>query len=609
MVRQGLHIILLFFLITVELPVFAQSETDDQLAAQYFQNKEYVKAIDLYERLYDKNPSDFYFNYYFRCLLELKDFKKAEKIVRKQIKRNPLFLEYQVDLGLVYSFSGDESKAQKQYESTITQLQPDKDQILNLATAFLNNGLTDNAIETYKKGNKLVKNRFEFSFQLADIYSANKNFQLMINEYLELLDEGAEYVADVQSKLQQVVVSEKEDGQVGKMIKETLMKRIQQNPNKSIYSEMLMWLSLQQKDFESALTQAKSLDKRFKESGSRIYELANTCISNAYYDVAVKAFEYLISKGKENYFYMKSRVGLLNVKFLKITHSYNFHINELVLLENEYISLLNDYGKNDETIYLIKDLAHLEAFYLNKSDTAIKLLNESLSINVAPKMKAECKIELADISLMSGDVWEASLLYSQVEKDFKDDPIGHTAKFKNAKLSYYIGEFKWAKAQLDVLKAATSKLIANDAMELSLLIGDVYNSDTIADALRIYAHADLLAFQNKYDLALQTLDSVLILYPGHALTDEVYYKQAEIKIFQGKFEKADSLLQLIVTVFPQDILADDALFKSAELNEIHFKNKDKAMKLYEKILIDYPGSLFAVEARKRFRKLRGDTLN
>ena len=602
---------ILFLLLSVFAfhPVSAQIETDEQLAVQYFQNKEYEKAEVLFDQLFEKNPSIFIYDYYYNCLLAQNNYKKAEKIVRKQIKRNPSILKYQVDLGMIFMRTGDEKKAEKQYESCIDAMQPDEKQILNLASAFLEKKLNEYAIKTYKKGNQILKNPFAFSLQLADVYSNLGDYQQMIAVYLDLLDAGPAMVTEMQLRLQQLIVNESEKNQTRKLLKDGLLKRIQQKPGKTIYSEMLLWLYVQQKDFESAYLQAKSLDLRFKETGNRLFDLANICRSNKNYDVAVKAYEYLISKGKDNFYYLNSRIGLLNVRFYKITNSFDYKKDELLELEKEYLSLLNDYGKNVETIFLIKDLAHLKAFYLNKSDEAINLLNECLQIPANAANLAECKIELADINLMSGDVWEASLLYSQVEKDFKDDPIGHLAKFKNAKLSYYIGEFKWAKAQLDVLKAATSKLIANDAMELSLMIGDVFNKDSIADDLKIFARADLLIFQNHLDDAMKTLDSILKLFPDHALVDRVLFNQAEISIDQGKFSHADSLFQRITDNYPQSILADKTLFRLAELNEQQFKNTEKAMKLFEKIITDYPGSLYVVEARKRFRKLRGDNIN
>ena len=224
-------------------------------------------------------------------------------------------------------------------------------------------------------------------------------------------------------------------------------------------------------------------------------------------------------------------------------------------------------------------------------------------------MLADSKIELADILLMTGEVWDASLLYSQVEKDFKNEPVGASAKFKNAKLSYYIGEFDWAKAQLDILKAATSKLIANDAMALSLLISDNSDLDSTYQALAIYSRADLAEFRNKYDLALLTLDTIFIKYKYHSLFDEAYYKKAEIYINKGLNDSAVVYYKKIITEYPYDILGDDAMYALGVMYEDVYKDKAKAMETYEKLMANYPGSTFMVEARKRFRKLRGDVVN
>jgi tetratricopeptide (TPR) repeat protein len=255
-------------------------------------------------------------------------------------------------------------------------------------------------------------------------------------------------------------------------------------------------------------------------------------------------------------------------------------------------------------------MAHLQAFYLDKIESALALLNKAVEMpGVQPSMRADCKIELGDVLLFSGNVWDATLLYSQVDYDFKNEPLGAAAKFKNAKLSYYIGEFGWAKAQLDVLKAATSKLIANDAMDLSLLISDNIDMDSSYTALSYYSKADMLVYRNKTDEALATLDSVQMVALWHPLHDEVLFKKGEIMLKRGNFTEADSMFAKVVRMYPTDILADNALMKRAELYQYQYKDVAKAMELYEKLMFDYPGSLFVVEARKRYRELRGDVLN
>ena len=173
-------------------------------------------------------------------------------------------------------------------------------------------------------------------------------------------------------------------------------------------------------------------------------------------------------------------------------------------------------------------------------------------------------------------------------------------------MSYFQGQFDWAQAQLDVLKGSTTKLIANNAMKLSLHITDNMGLDTSATAMEMYAQAEWLIFQNKLDESYGVLDSMLIFFPGHTLSDEILYKKAEIQIKRKNYSKAAELFEEISTQYSYDILADDALFHWAELLEKELNNMDKAQQLYEKIILDYSDSIYTVEARKRFRFLRGD---
>jgi tetratricopeptide (TPR) repeat protein len=587
---------------------FAQPETDEQLAAQYFQNKEFDKAEVYYEKLFVRKPSYFYYSSYLTCLTELKEYEKAEKIIKKQVKLNALTPQYGVDLGYLYTLQEENTKAKTQFENLIKGITANKQYIIDLANAFLNRDLPEYAIQTYTAGRKVMKGTYTFGLELAEIYEEANDYDKMMQEYVGLIENNSyTYLTTVQNLLQ-TAISEDPDGKKSTALKTVLLQKIQKDPETSLYSEMLLWYSVQIKDFESAFIQAKSLDKRLKEDGKRVFDIARLAVSNKEYDLAVKAYQYIIDKGTENYYYLNSRMEILDARYLKITESALYTEAELTNLENEYIKALEDLGKSAASIPLIRNLAHLYAFYLDKTNQADTLLAQAIKLpNATPKAIAECKIELADIYLLTGEIWEATLLYSQVEKTFKSEPIGHEAKFKNAKLSYYIGDFEWAKTQLDILKAATSKLIANDALSLSLLIGDNTDADSSTDALRVYARADLLLFQNKYDKALLTLDSLIAEFPAHSLTDEVFYKKYEIYLKKKNIDSAAFYLYKIVENYPFDILADDALFKLAGLYENSFKDSKKAMELYEKLITDYPGSIYVVESRKKFRKLRGDT--
>ncbi|MDD3742821.1 MAG: tetratricopeptide repeat protein, partial [Lentimicrobiaceae bacterium] len=323
---------------------------------------------------------------------------------------------------------------------------------------------------------------------------------------------------------------------------------------------------------------------------------------------AAQAYRYVIENSNNPELVARSRVALLQIEYEQIIRHYPVNLNEMRSLEKRYVSTLEEAGTSPLAFPLMRNLAHIRAFYLGNTRQAIEGLETLISYSASdPLMQAESKLELADIMLFTGEPWEASLLYSQVDKAFKNEPIGHEARFRGARLSFYLGEFEWARAQLNVLKAATSKLIANDAMALSLLISDNIGADSSTTALSAYAAADLLLFRNHTREAMAILDSMLTAFPGHEITDDVLLKRAEINVSQGNFAKAADDYLRIAREFSDGVLADDALFKLGVLYQDHIKDKEKAMEAFQRLLLEHPGSIFVIEARKRFRNLRGDS--
>ena len=596
--------LLLFF----ALNSFGQMGQDRQLADQYLNNAEYEKAAQLYDKLMDRDPFGTYPQYY-KCLLAMKDFNEAEKLTKKMIKKQETSLSYLVDLGYIYSQINQPDKAKAQYEKAIKSLKPDQGQIMNLASTFLNRLETDYALQTYQEGRKMMREIYGFYFETAEVYYQKGNYQAMIEEYLDAVADNPMMQQSVLNIMQARVGFDPENNR-GDMLRTSLLRRIQKTPEKSEFPEMLIWYFIQQKDFESALIQAKAIDKRMKEDGSRIMSISSMAVANLNYDIAIKGYQYVLDKGKDNNNYIPARMELLNTYNRKITEENIYTKADLVKLENDYEMTLSELGRSGRTAGLIKGLAHLRAFYLDKIDTAIADLEEAINYpGIAAQTKADCKLELGDVYLFSGNVWDSDLLYAQVDKDFKHDALGQEAKYRGARLDYFRGDFLWAQAQLDVLKSATSQLIANDALSLSLLISDNMGLDSTTDALMLYSRADLLSYRNKNDDALAVLDSIHILYPNHSLVDDAWFKEAHIMDLQRNYKAEDSLYAKILEYDSASVIADDALYQRAILHETKLNDKVKAQELYQDLIVKYPGSVFVVEARKKYRALRGDVIN
>lgn len=584
--------------------LFAQLP-DEELAAQFLGNQEFTKAADMYEKLLSKNPRSFYYyDNLLRCYIGMKDLELARKMVKKQSRKFDQNYYYQVDLGYISKLQNQEQIAIAVFENLIQKLRPDELQINELSMAFQKRNEKQYAIETYLKGRKLFKNEEVFAGELGGLYAETHQTKNMIDEYLNVLVIDESQVNEVQGFLQNNL----KDNSEFELLKLALNKKSREYPERATFPEMLIWLHVQKNEYDNALIYARALDKKHKEEGRRMLELGFLAVSNGKNDAAINIFKQIQILGKDKPYYSLAKSSEVEARAKKLLTG-NYTQADLKALENEYNLILQEFGRNELMAKTMKDLAHLLAFYENNFELAIQQYEEIINIpRVDRYFKAQCKLELGDLYVLKNEVWEAMLLYGQVDKDFLEEPIGQEAKYRNAQLSYYIGEFEWAKAQLDVLKTATTQLMANNALELSLLIQD-NTVDSIEDALLLFSKADLNYHQNKTDRALELLDSIQLLFPKHALSDDIAYKKAEIFYKQKDFAKSAYYYQIVVNEYGSDILGDNALYQLARLNQYQLNNLDEAKKLYEKFILEYPGSFFLTDCRKQFRLLRGDLLN
>lgn len=603
MLKKGLLLILLCCSLGW---IQAQEERDRALAYQYYRNGDFDKAVELFEKLYNQTPSTEYYKQLFSTYKELKDFSAMEKLAIKQSRRERSVSTYLIDLGQVYKLQNKAKKTTEIYDDIIKNLLPDETFLLQTARDFEGYKEIDYAIETYLKGNKLLRDPMFFTFDISDLYfRQGRNAEAVSG----LLDYIKAYPGEY-NRIYAYLQSEQNKPEVFSELENQLYTRIQKNPGEDIYSETLIWMKVQQQDFAGAFIHAKALDKRKNEEGDRIMNLAQQAIDVEDYDNSIKMLEYIISKGSSRSMYIPARMLLLSVRKNKLTKGYAYTGAEVNTLKLEYLQFLNEFGKGPATATTIMDMARLEALYMHQLDSAILHCNEVVQMLGVPRdIRNKAKLELGDYYVMNNEYWESTLLYSQVDKEDKDGILGEEARFKNAKLSYYKGEFEWAQAQLDVLKGSTSELIANDALQLSVFIIDNTGLDTIYTAMEMFAKADLLIFQNQFDAAIQIMDSIPRLFSGHSLTDDIWMAKARIAYKKMNYDEAITWLNYIVKsdTYMRDILGDDACMMLAGIYERNKKDIAAAMELYKRILLNYKDSVYSTEARKKFRSLRGDT--
>ena len=601
-------VILLLTLSNIYVAV-AQDTEKIALAQEYDDKGETEKARALYDELVKKKKNiPIIHNRYVHLLLNTGKVKEAQEYMKKVLKLYPDNTLYQLDAGVVEKQLGDDAVADQYFNKVIADTQNDPFQVRIVAGHLIKNELLEQAIDAYQIGRKASKDQNLYALELANVYLRLNKKDQMVNEYLAYANEDPSRISYVKNILQNVLTEEEDL----KSLSALLLDRIQESPDNPLYSELLIWVNLQQKDFYGAFMQARAIDRRNKTEGDWVMQVAGIALENRDYKNALKMYEYVIEKYPRTMNYIMARRYKIKAREELVKNQFPIDQEEITKLIADYQTFIDESAQsvvtaNEAVLEAMRSQALLYAFYKGNMTSAIEILQKVVeSPRASPELQAMVKLDMGDIYVLLNEPWESTLLYSQVEKANKEELVGYEAKLRNAKLSYYKGDFELAQSHLDVLKEATTREIANDAMSISLLIQNNTALDTTSTAMKSYADAELLLFQNKPTEALAKLDSMLQIYEGHDLSDEIYWLEAKVNNRLGNFEQTIKKLGKIRELYPKDILGDDALFMMGTVYEEQLEDETKAMEIYTQFLKDYPGSIYVADVRKRFRSLRGD---
>lgn len=592
---------ILLIIIASSFTQFAISQ-DDFLAKQYFNDSEFEKAVVFYEKLVQKNPrrTD-YTEALINCYQQLERYDDAKIILQKKIDEGNDFPILLIELGHNHTLQDEHDKADDFYEKALKKIDENPNYGYSTAFRFQKYSLLDYALKAYSRAMELNP-KLDYNYQLARIYGEQGDIEKMYTSFLNLLINGKTSKSNVLRSIDDFISTDP-DNENNIILKRTLLRHAQQNPD-VLWNELLSWLFVQQKQYTSAFRQEKAIFKRM-EGGTiqRLEALGNLALDDNENETAQSIFEYVVDHAVDKVTKLNAQLSLIDIQLI------NTDTKQLPIIQNKYESLVDSYGYKSETLQLQVAYANFLTFKQDTPKPAIEILKNCLELPLNARGTAFVKLALGDILVFDKKFNQALIYFSQIQKKLKNDVLGQNARYKVAQTSFYKGDFDWALTQLKVLRSSTSQLIANDAMQLSLLISDNSFEDSTQTALKKYARADLLAYQNKTREAITELDDILLNHKGEKIEDEALLKQGELLVGLKDYEKAKFNYQKIIEFYPNDILADDAYFALGELYRSILNEPQKAKEQYEKIIYNYQDSYYFPFARKNFRRLRGDSIN
>ncbi len=581
---------------------FSQSA---ELANSFFRKGEYEKAILLFEPLLESNPiRQDYFKSLLTCYQQLEQYDNADRLLSQQLRSFPNQLNLYVEMGYNKQLQGYDREAEALYQRAMEFIETNPSYAFVIGRAFRQNHLLDHALNTYRRA-KQINPELNTEISEAQIYGEKGEIDKMFDLYLDLVDKNENYYTTAQRFIATFITPDREDPN-NVLLRKKLLKRAQAEPKNS-WNILLSWLFMQQGDFDKALVQEKSLFRRNPGNLERIEEIGMLAYQQGDLDTSREAFEFILEQslsepGDEE------RLLKANIYLLKIENERIESQAETESLNEKFESLIEAYGINQKSLVLQVAYAEFLTYSFDRPDQAIQLLKNALNLNLSPPEVGMLEMTIGDIHVYSGEFNQALIMYSKIQHDFKNSPLAQEARFKVARTSYFKGDFTWAQNQLKVLKSSTSQLIANDAMKLSLKISNNFEKDSLNRGLELFAAAELLEFRQKYGQALDTVNLILEDFRGREIEDDALLKQGQLLTRTGDFNGAERSYLNLLSTYPESLLTDECLFALAEIYSQHLNEPEKAREMYQRIVFDYPSSIYLVEARRAYRALRGDEL-
>lgn len=584
----------LYITVSFSLFTFAQNE---QLAQYYYDKGDFEKAKISYEELLQEVPlNSQYFLRVIDCSQQLQQFESAEKSLQDRLDKysqgNIL-----VELGYNFQLQKNDAKAKIYYDQALDRIKKNANDVYGISNAFERKVLLDYALKSYHIATELEPN-FNFNYQIGLLYGQLSNMEMMISTFLDEAFANPQNSIRIQNQLVRFMVDEG-DANFNELLRKALILRTQKNQD-IFWNHYLSWFYVQQKEFEKAFIQEKAIYKRNPESLANIVNLGQLAIEEENDEAAKEILGFVLENTQDLELLIQANSYLVTMKIKKAAE------NDFAAISTELDGLLKKFEISPFTLSLQLIHAHFTAFNLKKPEEGKAIIKRALELQLNDYEVASAKMELADILLYEEKFNQALIYYSQIELDLKNDVVAHEATLKAAKTSYFKTDFAWALKQFKELKSANTQLIANDALEYFLLINDNTVADSTQTALKQFAKGDYLLYQNRNQEAVTQFQAILKNYKGQEIEAVTLLRLGRVYEKKGDFALALSQYQTIIDQHSDGIYIDEALYFSAEIYNKQLL-PEKAKPLYEKIIFNHEDSIYFVEARKKFRQLRGDT--
>ncbi len=585
------------------------------LAEAYERAGDYMKALPIYEQLHHTDENNLvFFDALRRTYMHLKLYDSAITIVTKRLDFTGNDISLFGLLGDCYYKAGKEAEAFSTWNRGIEVFKNSPTAYRVIANYLIENRLHDKAIKMLIDGRRQDSERSSITEEIGLLYTMMFRYEDATREYLSIVTEkGLPMMEVIRQRISSYIVKPEA---LSAALKVAQAETARHEDNVALQM-LLAWLYQEAKRYDDAFVVYKNIDALLKAQGREILNFAERISKERAFPTAAKAFrEYIdhypaqtaIPQAKYGYARVLEELGTQPDTSGETTNLTADRRSLLTEAIKYYNALASEHPQSQYARLALYRIALVKFNIYFDIDGALRALDEIRHRYADSETNPDVVITTGDIYIARGELDSALYSYRVLLRNYavQGQTQKNLASFKCIQIEYYRGEFDSALTHLAPLAQETTSDIANDAIKLQMFIQ--YHRKGQEDALKIYAHAELLSRQHKYMEAIAFLEDITKRFPSSLLLDDALILTGDLYRSAGRFSNALDAYQRLVKEYPESIFADRSLFATAEIYHHEMHEKEKAITLYESLLERFPDSFLVGEARKRIRILRGDTL-
>lgn len=605
---------ILIFLALLVSPSLGQDNQADmtarfQLADTYLRSGQYDRAIPILQDLYAEDPDSHVFLVKLKQAYEnTKQYDEAIALLDNRLAVEGPTAVHLAEKGRFYYLDNQEDLALVAWDEAVEADPTRTGTYLVVYNAMVQSRLYEDAISLLETGRETIGQESLFRKELGRLFNLTSQPERAMEEYLGMLETDGRQLGLVKSRLAQFSARP----QLILRSIEVTEEAVQEHPLNRPYRELLGWLYLEAEMYPEALDANRAIDRMESEEGRVLFSFAARALSAEEYQVSLDAYDEILTRypdavvapealrGKGESFEAWARASSSPGSRDRNSLKYFRNATEA------YSEYLNKYPGSGNFPYVLLKLAGIEADVFDEPDSARVKLNTIIQRFPDHPAAADASFQVGRMHLLAGELNEAFLTFSRLEENLRIGELAEDARFELALIHFYRGDFVSAQNLVEALKENTSTDVANDAIELKLLLLENMGPDSLNSPLSLFADASRLQRQRKSLEALSAVNNLLDTYANHAIADDARFLRADLLYSLGRIDDAVQAFEEIPLIHPESFLVDRSLFQAAEIYETEVGDLDKAVELYSRIVNEHPGSLMVSEARTRIRLLRGD---